>query len=578
MMSKGNTKVHSIFLLDREKVEKEFAINKEASVNDLIDRLIRNSARKYNEQQLRDNAYVDSFSVRLFFCAEARKENKLVTFCRPFVREDQDILKKYPVMTSSVMFIWSEENIFVVTTGQGFRVIDEFCVPRFGMLVVSMFKEMFRVLALDSNGMSSIIHSSKTIYANEVDFINVEDLDTVFKGVTGRINSQEIVRRLLRLKGDSKKNSIKVIARNSVQFSSSLDYEGLLHVLKQLNQYDYSKLQDGFNLILPLDSKKDASDVGKNDNKVIERIYEAIIKNEKIPFDIFHRSTNEFIEADRYQLTVIGVDGVIEVYDLDATKLIKEGYELYRAGRDSSLELFSEFVHLTKLCAIREERVVTDDKLLKHVSGSIEVDERSYYIFYGEYYCLSEAYSERLNKSLKGKLEVVRPKKYLATEWEKEDKEDDFNLKVSNEEGYIHLHKIKPELIEFADLLKVEEEEITVVHVKDKFDDDMRALDRQVELSLTRVFDLKNNNSDAYFRKLYQNANRSRAGRNITEFFKSEDEFINVMKEKSIRYIIAIRPPKKNLLENKSNIAKHCLNALILRCLSRGVDLGIDIV
>lgn len=577
-MRQGNTKVHSIFLLDKEKIKSEFTINKEDTVNTIIDKVIRNSSKIYKEQKLRENAHNETFNVRLFFCAEEKRENKLVTFCRSFVKEDQEIFKEYPVTTSSVLFIWSKKNIFAVTTGQGFRVINEFCVPRFGMLVVSLFKEMFRVLALDSNGMSGIVHSSKTIYANEVDFIDVEDLDTVFKGVTGRINNREIVKNLLRLKDDSKKKSIKVVAKDSVQFSSSLDYEGLMYVLMQLDQYDYSHLKDGFNLILPLDSKKDAGKVDKNEKKVIEKMYDAIKNNKTIPFDIFHRSTNDFIEADEYHLWVEGIEEPIRVEDIDVTELVTLGYNWYRNGRTSSLELFEEFARTTKLCAIKEEKEVTGEKLLKHISGAIEVDDKNYYIFYGEYYCLSENYSERLHKSLKGKLDMVRPGKYLTTEWKEGETEDRFNLNVSNEEGYIHLHKIKPELIEFADLLKVEGEEVTVVHVKDGFDGDMRALDRQVELSLTRIFDLKNNNSDEYFRKLYRNASRNGTGRNITVDFKSEDEFINVMKEKNIRYIIAIRPQNKKLLENSSNIAKHCLNALIMRCTIRGIGLGIDVL
>jgi hypothetical protein len=50
------------------------------------------------------------------------------------------------------------------------------------------------------------------------------------------------------------------------------------------------------------------------------------------------------------------------------------------------------------------------------------------------------------------------------------------------------------------------------------------------------------------------------------------------MKNNPVRYIIAIRPAKKNLLDNESNIAKHCLNALILRCFQQGIELRIQVL
>ena len=117
-----------------------------------------------------------------------------------------------------------------------------------------------------------------------------------------------------------------------------------------------------------------------------------------------------------------------------------------------------------------------------------------------------------------------------------------------------------------------------IVHVKDGFDDDMRALDRQVELSIHKLMDLRNKNNSNFMKKLYENAKKNKEARNITEDFKTEESFIKAMKECDIHYIIAIRPPKKNLLENKSNIAKHCLNALILRCYNQGIDLKINII
>ena len=137
---------------------------------------------------------------------------------------------------------------------------------------------------------------------------------------------------------------------------------------------------------------------------------------------------------------------------------------------------------------------------------------------------------------------------------------------------------MKPDYIEFADLMKVEDSVITVIHVKDGFDCDMRALDRQVELSVSQVIDAKNNNNSTYLRRLYQNALANRKGINISSVFHTEDEFVDAIVHREIRFVAAIHPPIDDLLANRSNIAKHCLNAMIMRCFNMGIDFKIDII
>lgn len=572
-----NTKTHNIFLLNKEKVQEKLFNNQPTDVRAMIDGVISVYPIRYYEQTLLDGINTGSFSVRMFFREEKPEDSKLASFCRPFIQADQDIVKFKPRSASSVLFVWSEDHIFVITTGQGFRVVEDFCVSKFGMLVVSAFQRLFRITALDSNGMSSIVHSNKTIYANEIDFVDVDALDTVFKEVTGRLNDKGTVHSLLNLEQTSKKKSMKITAKNFIQFSSSLNFDGLIHLLTQIDQYDYTAMQDKFNLIAPVNPKHNKRVVEKNNNKIIEKMYSAVKENKPLGVDLFHRLTIDFIGADTYSIMCNETE-LATTDDIEPSAFIKEAYTAYLEDQEDTLQTFSAFINSASLVSQKGDSMVTEGSILSHISGELQVDGKSYYIFYGEYYFLSESYSNRLNKSLKGKLLDERFVKYLTTSWNTDDKEDDFNAAASNSEGFVHLHKIKPEYIEFADLLKVDGDKIVIVHVKDGFDDDMRALDRQVELSVARILDLKNNNNDEYMRKLYRNATPCTKGTNITTMFPSEDVFISTLKEKEVQYIVAIRPPIKDLLNNRSNIAKHCLNALILRCFNQGIDLKINIL
>lgn len=572
-----HTKTHNIFLIDKNKLPGMSGATA-LPVGDVLATLM-GTDEKYQLQQLRTDINTREFSVCLYFRGDDNYQSKFASFCKAFVAEDQDAVTFYPRTASSVLFIWNQRHIYAVTTGQGFRMIEDYALPKFGLIVASIFEDRFKITSLDSNAMSSIVHSTKTVYSNEVDFIDVNALDTIFKEVTGRLKDALKVKSLLNLDASSKRQSMKVTAKNFVQFSSALNFEGLLHLLTIIDGYDFESYQDRFNLISPLNHKKHHATITANNTAVIAEMYAAISAGREIPYDLFHKETDAYIAADTY--VIYDPDSGEEYASVDdyATPgMIATAYAAYLNGNPDTLAAFSTFVSATRLRADKGEYNATDASLLQHISGEAQVSGKNYYIFYGDYYCLNESYTERLNDSLSGKLRSEFYTSELHTVWTPGEDEDWFNLEVSNNEDYVHLHKVKPDYIEFADLLKYENGEVTVVHVKDGFDCDMRALDRQVELSITKIMDIKHYNNEFYLRNLYQKASTHTVGKNITTVFPTVEEFLECMKNKTIRYVIAIRPTNKVLLDNTSNIAKHCLNALILRCFQQGIELRIQIL
>ncbi len=573
-----NTKTHNIFLIDRNRLP---GVNgtPAPSIEDVLATLM-SADDKYELQTLKPGINTGGFSVSLYFRGDDNYQSKFSSFCKPFIAEDQQAVTFYPRSASSVLFIWNDTHIYAVTTGQGFRMIEAYSLPKFGLVVASIFEEKFKITSLDSNAMSSIVHSTKTVYSNEIDFIDVSALDTVFKEVTGRLKDASKVRSLLNLEATSKKQSMKVTAKNFVQFSSALNFDGLLHLLMIIDGYDFENYQDRFNLIAPINAKKHDAVISANNDAVIETMYAAIGAGRELPFDLFHEDTATYISADTYVFydSVSGTE-YASSDDYASTGAISTAYTAYLDGNPDTPAAFNTFVHDVNIRADKGDDIcVTDAPLLQHISGEIQVTGKNYFIFYGKYYLLSESYRDRLNDSLQGKLRKEFQTYEIKTQWSPGKDEDWFNEMVSTQEDYIHLHKVKPDYIEFADLLKFDNETLTIVHVKDGFDCDMRALDRQVELSVTKIMDIKHFNNESYLRTLYTKASAHTVGKNITTVFSTVDEFLECVKDKPIRYIIAIRPANKTLLDNASNIAKHCLNALILRCFQQGIELRIQVL
>ena len=571
-------KTHNIYLLNQDRVRTTFSLREDATNEDIIEAIMTNE-EEFDYQELREDIDTKGFSVALYFRKDPVYTSKVSAFCSSFIKEGQEVLTFRPSSSSTILFIWKSDRIYVMTTGQGFRLVEDYSIPRFGLIIATLFEDALKVTSLGSNEMSSVVHSTRTVFATEVDFQSVETLDTIFKEIGARINSTQLVHDLLNLDRSSKRNSMKLKAKDSFQLGSSLDFQGLLHLLQKLDELDISHVTDRFNSITPLKAKQNATIIQAINNASIHSIFAALI-NDRVPsFELFHKNTDDFIRASYYRI-YHGKKVFTTEEDFSTTLLLKHAFSKLLDGEEWSEEGFAAFINSSRLCSLDdEENIITDGSIISHLSGEIEVDGKTYFIIDGHYYCQSQSYVSKLNNLLQKRL---RPDVYtqeIATKWNKIKSHDEnwFNATVSNTEGYVQLHKMLIDNIEFADLLKRNGEELTIVHVKDGFDGEMRVLDRQVEMSLKMLIDAKDNNNDTFIRRLYRKAVEKDVHSHILVHFPSEQEFVEAIRKCGVRYIIVIRPSNKDLLKCPSNVAKFCLNELIERCYRRGIGFKIQL-
>lgn len=570
-----NKKTHNIYLLDLDKAKNYFLLSNEETIQGTIN-IIMSEDKQYSPQKLKKNIDTKGFSINLFFKTDYLYNNKFSDFCSEFLCENEEAVKFVPTFSSSVLFIWKDKKLYAITTGQGYRIVEKFAVQKFGMIIATLFQQHLKVTSLGSNEMSSIIHSSQTVFATEVDFNSVQTLDTIFKEIGGRISDIELVHSLLNLNKESRRNSMKLKAKDYLQFGCSVDFNGLLHLILILDEMDISHISDGFNAITPLTKKHDLEIIKGVNFTILHDIYCSLSNKRKCPFELFHQDTESFILADRYQIYCKNKTYADEE-DYDATQLIAKGFNSFLNNEQWSEDKFMDFINSSRIRTINEDRIVTDDTVLNHFSGEIEFEGNTFLVLDGKYYCQSKSYTNRLNEFLQKKLRDEVFTKEIQTIWAKSHNEDWFNDMVARKEGYVKLHRQIIDNMEFADLIKYSKGVLNIVHVKDGFDGEMRILDRQVEISLRMLLDIKVNNNNSFATKLYQKAVSNNKSTNILKHFKTEKEFIDTIKMNKVRYIIVIRPSNKNLLDCKSNVAKHCLNAIIDSCYKRGIELNIQI-
>lgn len=584
----NGTKKHNIFLLDNDKFcEKNNLNNKKEIISSDIVALLAKEAKKseykFIHQKLKENINTYEYNVEFIFSEKTNDENLLKSFCRLFLDENSKACKFITKTYSSIMFVWKNDNIFVITTGQGFRIINPYIVTNFGMQVASMLNpNLLKVAAISSNSIDSIIHKKSYVYSKESDFFNINELDSIYNEIVGRLYDEEEIKELFNISAGKEKTSITILAKDYIQFGSVADFSTLLKII---SKYDNPKIKlesDRFNQIKPLTNRMNQTRINSNNNYLIKDIYSIINSDKLLNYDLFNRDVEKFIHADFYSIqiddfTLVEGDIIDKDFIISAYKKYLEINNLV----DSEISFYM-FIEKSKINSLKEELFdyITTDKFLDHISGELIIEKENYYLIYGKYYKLENSYIERLNQALESKKLELRYVNEIDTVWKEDDKEDDFNANVANSDksDFIHLHKLIIDNIEFADLIKYDSEnkKLKIVHVKDGFNGSMRALERQVVLSIRELNNIKNN--DEFIKKLYLKAIKDPLGKKLAIYFPKYDDFRDKLILSDIQYIIAIKTNNRNLLNSKSNIAKYCLISLINYCLINNVDLKINFI
>ena len=120
MASSKQTKTHNIFLIDKAKLNMS-----NLSVENALG-LLMSEDEEYELQALKPGVNTGTFTVRLYFRSDDNYQSQFSSFCKAFIKEDQKAVTFYPRSASSVLFIWNDKHIYAVTTGQGYRMVEDY--------------------------------------------------------------------------------------------------------------------------------------------------------------------------------------------------------------------------------------------------------------------------------------------------------------------------------------------------------------------------------------------------------------------------------------------------------------------
>lgn len=237
-------------------------------------------------------------------------------------------------------------------------------------------------------------------------------------------------------------------------------------------------------------------------------------------FDICHKDFENYLTASKYIIRKnISKNNFFDDFVFCNLENINELFNKIKDLDDkpSNQDELFELIQSLKIFSYSEEdqsNPLTEGWILHHIFGDVSWNDERYFLIDNGWYKIKDEFIINLNNSCKSFIENHYDENLSETWSYPTEKENDFNAKFISDNPkdnkVLVLDKITPENIELCDILKWDDENIYLYHVKAGFGNTMRDLCSQIFISANK---LKNdiNSSKDYIEKIYdQLANKKK--------------------------------------------------------------------
>lgn len=559
----------------------------------------------YEEQQLEANL-PEGYDFRLFHLRYSFTP-KWKFFIEPIVKSNQNILAtKSSAQQNYVLLIKvnNTKNIYAVTGGYGHNAIREFTSADFGLDVLSRFiKKEDKILksAKERNFVGGIMGSTK-YFRNNFNLFENEGFGKFYQELQATLEKEFMVNSLGFSEEDLKKGAV-CSARSSFKINKAIDFSKLLNVIAACEDILKKDPIISINDVKKLTKQKNGELIENLNDALFDQLWSVFQSlDSSYPFDLCHSDFERYLTARSYrvkmhrQRKIPGTDtssrmlvNYFDEYEFDSLVNIKELFVKIKTDITiKNQKHFSGQISSLKIVSYDEDgNELTSGDLLSHLMGDVSHDGEKFFYVDKAWYQIKASFIDDLNASCKI---FVQKSSYQGSmkPWDVvTQKENDYNAGYIGDEGTIVLDKIIPENIELCDILRWDDDNIFLIHVKAGFGNTMRDLCAQIAISANRlVQDLQAVPSKAFVRKVYQalRAKKGTAGYfgdagdqtdNITE-----EDFVALF-EKRIHFVLAVldtgtaERDLQNIEKFNSSIAKFSLHALTTEMTGAGQSLQI---
>lgn len=555
-------------------------------VNWIMSTDIENNAQisNFQEQQVRP---LEEFDFRLFYY-QKQQPPMWRDFFSKIVLPNSQINAALNSNATYVGFIGYKNNVFAFFGGQGNFIIQQYTEQNFGLEIIC------RILPPNHNAIKAIqdiavfgsVLGSEKFFRGDYKLDDGEQFGKVYKSIISGVDKDLIISEFGFSDEELRRNP-RILAKSSFQISKRIDFERMLEIIKKLGNI----LKREPNFILNKITHIKARGVGNKNlitklkDELINNLFDIFNNNEVDEINICNKKTSQYLTASYYKV-FSGRRIICQLESLDSIGHLVTEENIVRELDLNTIDGFEDSLSKLTIKSFNEEGdVLTSDKLLAHLHGELTYDDSVYFFLEGEWYRIDNEFIEDLDSEMCRIIDESLDDSILQEEFDIVEDEKVYNQKYLQNSEYVVLDRVIVDNIELCDLLKVKNGSVHLIHVKKGFNNSIRELTSQIELSaLTLLTDMKK--SFSYIKKLDEKIKSSQTVflSTINNQPKSSKKILNLFKSKresSITFSLAFVDTANrdreiiDIKKFKSNIAKFSIIELNRKLRSLGFNFSI---
>jgi uncharacterized protein (TIGR04141 family) len=541
-----------IYLLNLDLIsQKTGLVDHKEICNKVIEFYNKGEKKKFEERKTVSGLELNNFDIYIYSGVFSR-EATWYKFLSTLMTDDLKYNLKTNNIPSFVCFFSDGKNIFAVTGGYGHHIIQPFVVDDFGLNILEKLisSSSKSVKSVQERILTGQIIANTRFFRDDQRITEEDNFGSVYKVIRAELDQGVLQKQLGFNEKDIKKN-LTCEAKSSFLLKKILDPYEITLILKKLSTILRMKST------IDLSQIKSLSKNGKRGKELRDSLNEHIgeelfkkycnIENANDPFnefDLCHKDYEKYLCANEYKITIgrsfeAIIDEVSLTRPIEIFKLLKVSSQYSDIDKESFLRLIKN-INITSFDY--DGKVCTVGSLTSHIHGEFEFKKQTYFLIDGLWYIVKRNFIDNLNSGIRTLLDTHLDNSVIGVPWNilKHKKEKDFNISFYRNANFIVLDRLIVENIELCDLIKVNEDSIQIIHVKKGFNNSIRELSSQIQVSARRLHeDLIKTKKGEFLKKVYEKAVRVSKGED--EYFRkfsdwlsrySESDFIDLFRSK----------------------------------------------
>jgi uncharacterized protein (TIGR04141 family) len=474
---------------------------------------------------------------------------------------------------SLIFFIEYQSQLYCIIGGNSFRMIQPFIEENFGINLYSRIldPEKDELLTIRTRNITGKIASSSNFYKSNFKLIDHIKFGTIPTEISLKLDNTDNDYFGF-LKKDSF-DSVQIHVSNSLKFRKVIEFTDLIDIIKEIKYIEELEKKNYLTTYEKIDNEKFIEDTLKE--HLVKTIFDDINNTlratirpiNKFYFEFCHPTKLEkFYEADYFQLIELDEEKKHTVFKqiIDRNRIYFEviSRAIDKFGTQISYDEFKFFLFGVRIRSYKNgnKQNLTSGMFLQHFNTEFEIDKKPIFLLDNNWYYLQDSFLLDLNRNCERILKNYKLNgNILYKKWDLsiQNTEKKYNLLYKDLKNYLVLDTITINGIELCDVIKYDEKNIYLIHVKRGFDSSMRELYNQIILSARRLEESKSSKEKDYLKKCFKSLIKKKQNNNINSF----EDFIKLF-DKNIKYVMAFsneksnHPIEDNIKKIRSSIAK----------------------